>query len=248
VKTLALYSIKGGVGKTAAAVNLAHAAARSHGPVLLVDLDPQGAASFYFRVRARRKFTGRRLLRGGKQVDRNIRGTDFPGLDILPASFSFRKLERRLAGLKRPRRRLRNLLARLRDEYPLVVVDSPPGINLLAENVLQAADLILVPVVPTTLSERTLEQLAGFCARKGLGADRLAGFFSLVEARKKLHRETMERLRDGEVPFLSGTVPYSAEVERMGLHRQPVACYRPNATAAAAYAALWEQARRLLEG
>ena len=83
MKSIAVWTVKGGVGKTSAAVNLAHAAATDGLRTLLWDLDPQGAACFYFRVKPKVKGGGRKLIRGKVAVDPQIRGTDFEGLDLL---------------------------------------------------------------------------------------------------------------------------------------------------------------------
>jgi chromosome partitioning protein len=85
VKILATYNIKGGVGKTATAVNLGFLAARDGYRVLLWDLDPQGAASFLFRIKPRVKGGGQALIHGKRPVDGAIKGTDFDNLDLLPA-------------------------------------------------------------------------------------------------------------------------------------------------------------------
>ena len=82
--TLALFSNKGGVGKTATAVNLAYLAALSGKSTLICDLDPQSSATFYFRVKPKLKRRARGFLRGGKQIDRSIKGTDYQNLDLLP--------------------------------------------------------------------------------------------------------------------------------------------------------------------
>ena len=244
MKVLALYSIKGGVGKTAAAVNLAHAAAADGRRTLLLDLDPQGAASFYFRVRPRKGAGKGVLLGSGRKAERAIRATDYPGLDILPAHRSFRKLELALDAVKKPRSRLSRLLEPQRDQYDLVVIDCAPTLTLVAESVLRAADLVAVPVVPTTLSERTLLMLRDFAGEHGLRSSALLGFFSLMDRRKTLHRQLAEDLpRRAGVRFCRTRIPVSSDIEKMGLHREPVACQAPHSPGAAAVQELWWELR-----
>ena len=247
MKVLALYSIKGGVGKTAAAVNLAHAAARDGRHTLLLDLDPQGAASFYFRVRPRKGADKQTLLDGGRKVGRAIRATDYPGLEILPAHKSFRKLELALDAVKKPRSRLAKLLAPRQDEYDLVVIDCAPTLSLVAESVLRAADLVAVPVVPTTLSERTLLMLREYHAKEKLDRAQLVGFFSMVDRRKTLHRELVADLpRRAKLAFCHTRVPVSSDIEKMGIHREPVACFAPHGPGAASVQDLWWELRERL--
>ena len=121
MRILATYNIKGGVGKTATAVNLAYLAALSGNRTLLWDLDPQGAASFYFRIKARVKGGGAKLLRGDLDLDSRIRETDFPGLHVLPADFSYRNLDLALDKAKKPIRQIERLLRPLSEEYDLLI-------------------------------------------------------------------------------------------------------------------------------
>ena len=189
MKIFASYNIKGGVGKTATAVNLSYLAAKDGYRVLLWDLDPQGAASYLFRIKPRVKGGGKALIEGTKSVDAAIKGTDFDGLDLLPADFTYRNLDLLLDAAKRPDRRLASLLAPLKSEYDAVFLDCPPSISLLSESVLHAADLLLVPLIPTTLSVRTLDQLTEFVGGfNGHQPDVLA-FFSMIDRRKRLHTQ-----------------------------------------------------------
>ena len=162
MKILATYNIKGGVGKTATAVNLSYLAAQDGLRVLLWDLDPQAAASYLFRIRPRVKGGGKALIKGSREIDDSIKGTDFADLDLLPADFTYRNLDLVLGATKKPTRRIARLLAPLSGEYDVIFLDCPPGISLLSESVLQAADSLLIPLIPTVLSLRTLDQLTDF--------------------------------------------------------------------------------------
>ena len=162
MKIYATYNIKGGVGKTSAAVNLAHLAAQGGYNVLLWDLDPQGAATYMFRVRPKVKGGGRALVDGSRTLDDAIKATDFDGLDLLPADFSYRNMDVQLDDMKRPTRRIRQLLRPMEGQYDVVFLDCPPSISLLSENVLHAVDTLLVPMIPATLSVRTFDQLTSF--------------------------------------------------------------------------------------
>ena len=233
MKTVSVYSIKGGVGKTTTAANLAWAAAQAGHRTLLVDLDPQGASSFYFRVRPIKGAKATRLLQGGDSLLSGIRASDHEGLDVLPAHMSYRHLDVLLDGMKKSRRRLRRALAAAEDEYDLVVLDAPPNITLLSENLFEASDLILVPVIPTPLSERTWQQLQDFFEDRGLPRDRLRPFFSMAQSRSRIHKQTMERLRTGS-RFLDVVVPQSADIERMAERREPVLVFAPRRVAARA--------------
>lgn len=240
---LATYNLKGGVGKTSSAVNLAWLAAREGLRTLLWDLDPQGAASFYFRIRPKVKGGIKRLVKAERSVQQALRGTDFDNLDLLPADFRYRKMDVVLDGLSSPRDTLGDILEPLAEAYDLIVLDCPPSISLTSESIFEASDALVVPLIPTTLAVRTLDQLLAFADRKGLEDLAVLPFFTMVDGRKRLHAELMEELR-GRVPgILDTTVPAATDVERMGVERAPVGTYAPSSPAAKAYASLWAELR-----
>ncbi len=241
-RVLATYNIKGGVGKTSAAVNLAVLAARGGAPTLLWDLDPQGAATYLFRVRAKVRGGAEQLLRRRTDAGAVIKGTDVEGLDLLPADFSYRHMDLALDGFKRPTRRLARVLAPLRDEYQYVFLDCPPSISLVSESVFEAADALLVPVIPATLSSRTLAQLDGVLA----AGPQLLPFLSMVDRRRRLHREIAETLRAERTDVLETVIPLSAEIERMGAVRAALVASAPRGRSALAYAALWDEVQERL--
>jgi chromosome partitioning protein len=250
VRIYATYNIKGGVGKTTTAVNLAYLAADSGLRTVLWDLDPQGAASFMFRVKPKVKGGGRALISGRLTLDDAIKGTDFDNLDLIPADFTYRNMDLLLdAGEARgddapggkPARKLAKLLAPLAADYDAVFLDCPPSVSLVSENVLHAADVIVVPLIPTTLSVRTLDQLQEFVGEfKGKRPEILA-FFSMTDRRKKLHREITERLTAERAEVAKTTIPALSVIETMSVERAPVSVFAPASAAAKAYRSLWAE-------
>jgi len=242
---LATYNIKGGVGKTSTAVNLAYLAANEGARTLLWDLDPQGGSTYLLRVKPKVKGGARKLVRGKTDLNGLIKGTDTEQLDLLPADFSYRHMDLALDTTKRPTRRIGKLLAPFATEYDYVFLDCPPSISLVSESVFGAADALLVPVVPATLSSRTFRQLDKAFDANGR-RPRVLAFFSMVDGRKRLHREVMEGLAD-EADVLRTAIPAASDVERMGRHRAPVGLFAPRCLAARAYQALWDEIRGRLE-
>lgn len=239
MNVLAVYSIKGGVGKTSNAVNLAYTAARNGYRTLVWDLDPQGASSYYFRIKAKIKGGGKELIAGKRELDGLIKGTDFDNLDLLPADFSFRNLDLVLDAKKKPTQQLKKLLKPLAAEYDFVFLDCPPNISLLSEAVFEAADVLLSPIIPTTLSLRTLEQLEKFIDDHGLNKLTLIPFFSMADRRKKMHRDIMNSLMQEHPEILTSVIPYASDIERMGLERMPLGGYIKKSPSMTAYDALW---------
>jgi cellulose biosynthesis protein BcsQ len=255
VRIYATYNIKGGVGKTTTAVNLAYLAADSGLRTVLWDLDPQGAASFMFRVKPKVKGGGRALISGRLTLDDAIKGTDFDNLDLIPADFTYRNMDLLLdAGDAKasdgkgddtpggkPARKLAKLLAPLAADYDAVFLDCPPSVSLVSENVLHAADVIVVPLIPTTLSVRTLDQLKEFIAEFQGRKPELLAFFSMVDRRKKLHREITERLSAERAEVALTTIPALSVIETMSVERAPVSVFAPASAAAKAYRSLWAE-------
>lgn len=240
MKVLAVFSIKGGVGKTAAAVNLADFAARSGRRVLLWDLDPQGAASFYLRIKPKVKGGVEKLLAKGR-LDRSIRESDQAGIDLMPADFSYRNLDLVLDNAGKPRKRLSQLLAPMARHYDVVILDCPPSISLASEAVFRAAGALVSPVIPTTLCLRTHHQLERHLAKLGKKAPALLPFFSMVDRRKALHRDLCESVPVDSPSFLKSSIPYSSVVEKMGVRRAPIGEFAPRSQAGLAYHRLWDE-------
>jgi len=238
VRTIAVFSVKGGVGKTSAAVNLAFSASLGHRTVLW-DLDPQGSASFVLQADPRSKGSARSVVRGRSELSGLLRGTEEKRLSVVPAHGSFRALDLELDSVKAPRDRLRRALGSVGGKVEVVVLDCPPGMSLVSEAVLTAADVIVVPVVPGALSTRSLDQVVELVASMRRRKPRVVAFLSMVDRRKAIHREAVDRLAAGAPPMVPVVVPYSTTVERMGTERAPIGTFAPRSLAAGAYEELW---------
>jgi chromosome partitioning protein len=222
---------------------------------VLWDLDPQGAASFMFRVKPRVKGGGQALISGRRPLDEAIKGTDFDNLDLIPADFTYRNMDLLLDAAHdkpaddkpgsapggKPARKLGRLLAPLKSDYDAVFLDCPPSVSLVSENVLHAADIIVVPLIPTTLSVRTLDQLSDFVAGFRGRRPRILAFFSMVDRRKKLHREITEKLSADRPEVAATAIPALSVIETMSVERAPVTVFAPSSMAAKAYQALWAE-------
>ena len=248
MKVVATYNIKGGVGKTSTAVNLAYLAACGGQRTLLWDLDPQGSATYLFRVKPKVKGGGKALVAGRRTLDEAIKETDFDRLDLIPADFSYRHLDFDLDSTKRPTDRIRRMLAPLKKEYDLVVLDCPPSVSLVSENVVHACDVLLVPLIPAMLSVRTYDQLIDFVDAMPGRKPKVMGFLSMVDRRKKAHREFTERLPKDHASVVPEAIPSRVVIEQMADERAPVPAFAPASSATAAYEALWGRVQLCLNG
>jgi chromosome partitioning protein len=248
MEIIAVYNIKGGVGKTTTAVNLAFRSAADGWPTLLWDLDPQAAATFIMRREPHVDGGSKDLIRGDSDVESLVVATDHASLDLLPADFSYRRMDVHLHQRKNPATRLMKLMRPLQQRYACLILDCAPGMSLVSENVMHAADALVVPLLPSPLSVRTLEQLFDFVERKGWTDLKVLPFFSMVDRRKALHKEIIESLRARFPVIMSTEVPYGSEFEKLTLRRAPVESYAPASAAAEVYRALWREIDGLLAG
>jgi chromosome partitioning protein len=242
---LSCYALKGGVGKTSAAVNLAWLAAQDGRRTLLWDLDPQAAATFLLRAKAKVKGGTAKLLTGATDPADVVRSTAHERLDLLPAEALYESADLDLDGAKKSGRRVERVLRELPD-YELVVLDCPPGLSLLSANIVHASNLLLVPIVPSPLSLRTLDQVVDYVTSVEGADPRVLAFLSMVESRRALHREVIGLVTDRYLDVARATVPASATIERMGQRRAPVVTWAPNTRAAQSYAALWDEVQERL--
>ena len=246
MKTIAIYNIKGGVGKTATAVNLSFLASLDGANTLLWDLDPQGAASYYCRIKPKIKGGGKKLVEGKIDIAEAVKGTDYENLDLLPADFSYRNMDILLEHTKDPLKRFKKLLDTFSEEYDYIFLDCPPSISAASESVFAAADILLVPTIPTTLSLRTYKQIREFLKQQDTGKMKVLPFFVMVDQRKKMHRVIVKHPPSFMSSVLKSFITYASDVERMGTHRAPVTVFAPRSKAARCYSSLWDELRKQL--
>jgi cellulose biosynthesis protein BcsQ len=241
--TLALYNLKGGVGKTAASVNLACLAAKEGYKTLVWDLDPQGSSSFYLGAKASVKNEARKLLNNEMELAEAIVPSPYENLGIIPADISARQADILLYEMKQSKRKLASMLATLKKDYAIVILDCPPGISVLHDAVFVAADWVLMPNIPTTLSIRSYETVDDYFKENDLDRAKLKCFFNMVDHRKNLHHEVMNDFYKDKY-FLKSYIPYLSDVEKMGVHQAPLETFAPSSYAAQCYRDLWKEIRK----
>tara|TARA_R110002110_G_scaffold4492_6_gene22897 strand:- start:6426 stop:7157 length:732 start_codon:yes stop_codon:yes gene_type:complete len=230
---IAVYSMKGGVGKSCSAVNLAwNSAVGSSRRTLLWDLDPQGAASFILKGDQVKKDRARAMVSGTVKPGKLVSPTEVENLDLLAADVSLRGLDRLFFQIGK-KRHLGKLLRQIASDYDRIILDCPPGLTETSEQILRNADMVIVPVIPSPLSERALIDVQMFLDSSGKKHAPLLPVYNMVDRRRSIHKQGLARNPKWPV------IPMSSAVEHMTKLQAPVGSFAPHGPAARAYARIW---------
>lgn len=248
-RVIAIANHKGGVGKTATAVNLAAALAERGEGALVVDLDPQGSASSWLGV----EDEGAAALEAfSSGTTLPIRSTQTAGVDLVPSGTAMASAERRLAGEIGAERLLAEALARTEGAWDWILIDCPPGLGLLSVNAMAAAGGVLVPVEAHHLGLRGLvdSRRTVDAVRRRLNATlEIVGVLPCrAHGRRALHREVVEALEASFPGRVGPAIRENVSLAEAPAHGLPVTKYAPRSHGAADYRVAAEWVRRMVVG
>jgi chromosome partitioning protein len=249
-RVISIASQKGGVGKTTTAINLGACIAQESRRVLLIDIDPQGNCSSGLGINGNdQRQTTYEALIGEVDMREAVVPTALANLDLVPAGQRLAGAEVELVGMMARETRLRTCMAQLREEYDLVLVDSPPSVGLLTVNALAASDSVLIPLQCEYLALEGLTQLIGAIrlVQDHLNAGlRIEGvLLTMYDARLNLSQQVADEARKFFSERVYKTViPRNVRLSEAPSFGKPIVLYDPHSTGADAYR---ELAREVLD-
>ncbi|NNN19830.1 MAG: ParA family protein [Acidimicrobiaceae bacterium] len=246
MRVVSLYNIKGGVGKTTFAVNIAYESSRAGIRTLLWDLDPQGSSSYILRIKPHLKGDLSQVVSNKSSLGKSVKETQWPLLDVIPSDFDLRHLSALLEDQKRQSTKLSRSMKAFSRDYDLVVVDCAPEASTVSENVINFSDLIIVPVIPNPLSINTFEKLITFVREVGNKSPVIYAAFNMVDRRKYLHKQLLETYLNKDPRFLRNYIPASSSIEHMTSNRAPLETYIPRSLSTTAFTDLTEEILNLM--
>jgi cellulose biosynthesis protein BcsQ len=245
---VALFNIKGGVGKTTSAVNIAYLAGQAGLRTTLWDLDPQGCAGWYLGVDDNAlEQRAAKMIEGKLPTAELLLPTAYENVSVVPADLSMRKLDVLLETQSAGKGYFKALLKPLAETQDLIILDCAPALSRAAELVFSAADVVLVPLIPSPLSLRAYEQLKDFTAQKKWSDVKVVPFFTQVDRRRKIQNEVVDSRKKTYPEMLKTYIPYASALEQMGTHHAPIGQFAGSSAPGLAYALLWGEIKRLLK-
>ena len=251
MKTISIINLKGGVGKTISAINIAHILVAVHGKrVLLVDNDKQGNVSKFFSLYSyERPSIAEVLTLKGYRIGPVIVGagydsTENPGrLNVLPANMNLLKANKDiLLDMSRPQQtRLKKALDDVAGNYDYCVIDNAPDINMSVINALVASDDVLVPIKVDKFAFDGLEQLVEQIEDiKEFNPDlRLAGCFITMKSRYNVDVQGAQWLEnETNYPVFKTGISKTVKIDETTFCGKPILEYAKNSTAAKDYTKL----------
>jgi chromosome partitioning protein len=240
-RVISIASQQGGVGKTTTAINLGACLAQEGRRVLLVDIDPQGNATSGVGVNGNDLKLGTyEVLLGQAEAKEAIQPTGVASMEVLPTGQRLSGAEVELVGMLARETRLKSCLAKVRDDYDFVLIDSPPSLGLLTINSLTASDSVIIPLQCEYLALEGLTQLitAIRLVQDHLNpALRIEGvLLTMYDARVSLSKQVADEARKFFSDRVYRTViPRNVRLSEAPSFGKPIVLYDPHSSGAESY-------------
>ncbi|PIS34900.1 MAG: hypothetical protein COT37_00210 [Parcubacteria group bacterium CG08_land_8_20_14_0_20_43_9] len=241
-KIIALANLKGGTGKTNVAVNLSMFLSALGKRVLLIDMTPQGDATFSLGIKSSPNYVGDVLLQKVRPK-LAVKSTPYFAFDIMPSFPELISVIGKIRQLRKPEGRLKEAIEKMEEDYDFVIIDTCPDFNMLTLNALYAADEIMIPIQSEYLALRSAHQLTSMIRSIGqLKEKEISAVLTMYGWRSRISRTVSKAMKNEFSGYIyNAVIPRTAILSQVTESKEPILKSAPNSRASRAFKQLAEE-------